>query len=106
MENFVLELYRTLSSNNGSMPPKLQHKLQELVNQKPIIKKSFEGRKTVKDGENEENEDDNNEVEWKVFRDALKVVAHDLNTKIIDVSTVIKTTILIQNSGFKTSTRE
>ena len=64
---------------------------------KPVVSKQFEGRRTTVKGEedNEGEGGENEEVEWRIFRDALKVVAHDLTNRIIDVRMNIESDVLL-----------
>lgn len=90
VEDFILELYRSISTNNGAVPPKYQHKLQEILNRKPAYNKYFELRKSAfpQDKETEEEQSENGgdkSSEINLLKDAFAFVSHEVNSKAIDV---------------------
>lgn len=86
IEDFILDLYRTVSTNNGAVPPKYQHKLQEILNLKPSINKYFEGKRNMKDTNERKENINENTSELNLIQDSLVLTGQNLTNKTIDVS--------------------
>ena len=76
--------------NSGTVPPKHQQRLQELLNLKLPSNKYFEPRKSVapKEGESDDVISENGtsrNSEVRLLNECLKNIAHEITNKTIDV---------------------
>jgi len=85
VEDFILDLYRTVSTNNGAVPPKYQHKLQEILKLKPTTNKYYEGKRGAKDTTERGENGDDQTSELNLIKDSLVITGQEITNRAIDV---------------------